>query len=78
MFGGGFFGRQIPMKGAAPASGPLPVSQGPAAGRPAPVIGQVSTGPAPATPPGQFQQAPLIPPTRVPMGAKKDCPVCRG
>jgi hypothetical protein len=81
---GGFFGRQVPMKGGVPTGGPLPVAPGSAAGKASPVIGQSHTVPvsgpaaAPTPAPGSFQQAPLIPPTRVPMGAKKDCPICRG
>jgi hypothetical protein len=85
MFGGGFFGKPIPLKGGAPGSA-APMGQGgqPGAGQ----IGVVPQGnaaqvyrpaaPPPTAPPTSFQQQPLIPPTRVPMGDKKDCPICRG
>lgn len=87
MFGGGFFGKPVPMRGAQGAAVPLG-GQGQAQ-RPQGQLGVVPQGhavqvgqskpvaAAPA-PQGGFPQQPLIPPTRVPMGAKKDCPICRG
>lgn len=82
---GGFFGRQVPMKGGAP-QGPVPMAPSQS-----PVNRQIGVAPqgravqvnsvpqaAPQQPAQGFQQAPLIPPTRVPMGQKKDCPICRG
>jgi len=86
MFGGGFFGKPIPMKGGQPG-GAVPMSQGgqPGAGPIGVVphgyaapVSRPAAAPAAAAPPTSFQQQPLIPPTRVPMGAKKDCPICRG
>lgn len=86
MFGGGFFGKPIPMKGQQGAAVPLGGQQ---AQKPAGQLGVVPQGQtvrvgspaqpaaAPAAPAG-FPQQPLIPPTRVPMGQKKDCPICRG
>lgn len=79
----GFQGRQVPMKGNTP-TGPVRVAQN--ASPMNKQIGVVPQGPAaaptqqtaPQAAPQGFQQAPLIPPTRVPMGKKGQCPVCRG
>lgn len=92
MFGGGFFGKPVPMKGAGMPGGAVPLGgQGGQGGMPKGTLGVVPaqttaqvTSPvqrpaaAPAAPAQGFQPQPLIPPTRVPMGAKKDCPICRG
>lgn len=75
MFGGGFAGRQVPMRGQPQGAG-VPMA-GPAGAAPAgKPLGVVPQGAA--TPTQGFPNAPLIPPTKVPMGAKKDCPICRG
>lgn len=87
MFGGGFFGKPIPMKGAQGAAVPLG-GQGQAQ-KPQGQLGVVPQGQAvqvnaprpaaaPQAQPQGFQPQPLIPPTRVPMGKKGDCPICRG
>lgn len=87
MFGGGFFGKPIPMRGQQGAAVPLG-AQGQAQ-KPQGQLGVVPQGqavqvgaarPAAAAPvaPVGFPQQPLMPPTRVPMGDKKDCPICRG
>ncbi len=75
----GFQGRQVPMKGGAPR-GPVPMAQNPSPmNKQIGVVPQApAAAPAPQAAPQGFQKAPLIPPTRVPMGKKGDCPVCRG
>lgn len=87
MFGGGFFGKPIPMKGQQGAQVPMGGAGSPM-GKPLGVVPQgqavqvnrpaVAPSAPAAAPQGGFQQQPLIPPTRVPMGDKKDCPICRG
>lgn len=81
-FGGNFFGKPIPMQ-KAPGQGAIPVV------RPGSPVGQ-NLGVSPAGAPGGQQGGPLgvvPPPPRghamgpqgpVPMGDKKDCPICRG
>lgn len=83
MFGGGFFGKpikvngqqgsQVPMGGAgSPVGKPLGVvPQGQAV-----QVNRPTAAPAGAAPQAGFQPQPLIPPTRVPMGKKGDCPIC--
>lgn len=76
MFGGGFAGRQVPMRGTPQGAGVPMAGNGPAAAPVSKPLGVVPQGAA--TPAQSFPNAPLIPPTKVPMGAKKDCPICRG
>jgi hypothetical protein len=65
IFGGSFFGKPVPLAGA-PRQGPLPVVQ----------PGQAQANPANG--PLGVQRAAMTPNGPVPMGQKKDCPVCRG
>ena len=85
MFGGGFFGKPVPMKGVASGNAVPMGGQGSPVGKPLGVVPQGQavqvnrpvSNPA-AAPQAGFQPQPLIPPTRVPMGKKGDCPICRG
>lgn len=71
VFGGGFFGKPIPLSGS-PRQGPLPVVKPGAQPQSQPQSQQLGVVPPP--PPGSV----MGPQGPVPMGAKKDCPICRG
>jgi hypothetical protein len=76
IFGGGMFGKPLQVRGQSQQGAAVPMAGQPQFVRP---FGVVAPQPAsPAAAPAQFQNQPLIPPTRVPMGDKKDCPICRG
>lgn len=68
IFGGGFFGKPLKVVGQQ-GQGPLPVVQ----------PGQAAAAQAnPANSPLGQQRAAMGPQGPVPMGQKKDCPVCHG
>lgn len=68
IFGGSFFGKPVPIAGS-PRQGPMPVVQpGQAAAAQA---NQANTALG-------IQRQAMGPQGPVPMGQKKDCPVCRG
>jgi len=68
--GGGMFGKPIQVKGQGQHGAQVPMAGAgqPQAQRPLGVVTHQQQAPAPAP----------VPPGRIPMGDKKDCPVCRG